>query len=128
MKKTTQKQFNEFRAEVKKWLEFFGLEKQWNVHVALEKIPEEAVANCSTNHRGKIARIVLNTEYPQEDYDQASMRKVAFHEVCELLLAELTGMVGWRYNIDEADVQSATHRVIRNLESTIFERLDNGRE
>lgn len=120
--KTTKKQFSLFKKEALLWLEIFGLEKIWTVKISLVKVDGDIAGQCWWKYSGKIARIVLNTELPEDDYDDESIRRTAFHEVCELLLAETSSIAQARFNVCEEDHKRATHCVIRVLETVLFKK------
>ena len=113
--KLTEKQFKSFESEVEYWLEYFGI-LDWQVLVLFEKI-DDARGDCTFNIPGKIATIRLSKEwnYPPKGFD---VEKCAFHEVCELLLCQLT--VFSNFFIKDSIVEEQTHYIIRTLENTIF--------
>lgn len=121
MNKTTKKQFEVFKAECKKWLKYFGL-NGWRVEYRHDK---------SEGNRGQVAwsitarnsTITLADEW--EDFRDTpitdlEIRKVAFHEVCELLLARMTMMADGKISNHCYAVEEETHNIIRTLENTIF--------
>jgi len=59
----------------------------------------------------------LDVEW-EEMPERNEIKRVAFHEVCELLLASLGWMAKERFNSDEVDEK--IHEIIRRLENTIF--------
>lgn len=111
--KTTSKDFDIFKKEGLKWQNYFGL-KEWSisyVHIKLEGVFGE----CSAIIPGKVCCIRLNTQ-PGEPFN---VRKTAFHEICELLLWELSDMAHAAYSKNMAE--ASTHDIIRRLENTVFE-------
>lgn len=50
--------------------------------------------------------------------------KVAFHETIEILLSELQAVARERFIVDR-DIVSATHRIIRRLENSVFKLIKN---
>ena len=118
---TTKKQFEIFKAETLKWLEFFGL-KGWQVHFIHKKT--DARAKVIFNCVGRIATFILSAEWAEFDgiqFTDHGIKKCAFHEVCELFLGRLNNMTTQRFNLDELDVEEEIHQIIRTLEHVIFE-------
>lgn len=118
--KVSKRQFSIFQKEVERWLSEFGLRNQWNVLISNEKMDGDVAGRCLWKYSAKIARIILNTELPDGDFDDSAIRRTAFHEVCELLLAEVTYLSKQRFDIMEAEIDRAAHAVIRNLEHVVF--------
>ena len=58
----------------------------------------------------------------QKDLTKKVIDEVAFHEVCEALLMELSQLIICRF-IAEKDIPNAVHRVIRTLENTIYHKV-----
>ena len=112
--KTTKKDFADFKKECEKWIAYFGL-IDWQVHFDHEERNDCRAAiyyDCS----GKVCTITLNTIWTHSA--PGGMKKLAFHEVCELLLGPLSEHAGAVYN--HGIVQEQVHTVIRRLENTIF--------
>lgn len=119
--KITKKQFELFKKEALKWLEYFGL-KSWSVYFEQKKI-EGCRALCTFNCVGGIATISLGTSWNEQNkifVTDEIIKRTAFHEVCELFLARLNDMVSQRYNLNEGDVEEEIHRIIRVLENTVW--------
>ena len=118
--KTTKKDFEEFEAECRKWIEFFGM-KDWDFFFYHEfpDWTDECRAACSANYTGKLASLFLSPKWNNRPRKN-EVKKVAFHEVCETLTSQLVSLAQSRYVVqDEIDV--ANHTVIRILENTVFE-------
>jgi len=113
--KTTKSQFNEFKKEAMYWIDYFGL-KNWYVYFENVEL-EGNRAECSFDKPNGIACIRLNTEF-QVSMDSNEIKLCAFHEVCELMLSELTLMSASLFNNEH--VSEKIHDVIRRLENTIF--------
>lgn len=119
--KTTKKQFEIFKEECEKWVDYFGL-KNWQIYYRHVKV-EDCRANCAFNCVGGIATLTLNTDWNEMSDDfvnDDAVRKSAFHEVCELLFGRINDMVGQRWGLIEADAEEEIHRLIRILENVIF--------
>lgn len=117
---TTDKDFEIFKDECEKWIQYFGL-LGWSVLYSHEKIGKESMADIIFNVFNRAAVIRLNIERPESEYTGDSIRKSAFHEVCELFLGRLTYMAETRFLAD-GGVEEETHNIIRTLENKIFKR------
>lgn len=114
MYKTTKKDFEEFKKECEYWIEYFYL-RDWEVIYQHVKIDSRAEIRYSMASR--ITNLKLAIEWSDAPYKN-EIKKVAFHEVCELLLAPLTDIVQNSAAMDIND--RMVHMVIRRLENTIF--------
>ncbi len=120
--KITLKQFELFKKEALKWLDYFGM-KDWQVHFLFKQLKGTRAQICHTCVDG-IATITLNNNWDELDKSMVSnvaIQKTAFHEVCELLLGRLESMVFQRFNLNDGDVEEEMHRIIRVLENTVWE-------
>ncbi len=114
-------QFLVFKDEARKWINLFGL-KDWEIFFRLEETEEFNRAECHINWSGKVCNLVLG-RWQTEERSDSELRKIAFHEVCELLLAEME-----RISLDEEIpyaerkglAEAARHGVIRRLENSVF--------
>lgn len=118
--KVTEEHFELFKAEIRKWIEEFGL-KDYQLHFLLEKIDDRAEIryNCVSG----IAVFVLSTEWDEVDdswLNVDAIKRTGFHEVCELLLGRLVNMADRRYDITEVGIEKETHRIIRILENVLW--------
>ena len=93
----------------------------WDVSYSHE-YEEDCRAFCSADYTGKLATICLSTKWDYKP-DKAEIRRIAFHEVCELLLACLRCLAHARFvTVDE--ITTANHYVIRVLENTLFDEKE----
>jgi hypothetical protein len=119
--KTTKKQFEVFKAECKKWLNYFGL-NGWQAEYRHDKA-EGNRGQVSWRITARNSIITLADEWesfrdtPITDFE---IKKVAFHEVCEILLARITMMANNKIANHEDAVTEESHNIIRTLENTIF--------
>jgi len=114
--KTTKKDFESFRSECEAWVEYFGL-KDWEITYSQED-SNDSRASCGANYTGKIATIALTNEWDYKP-EILEIRRVAFHEVGELLTAPLCIIAESRY-VTQDQVAIANHYIIRVLENTLF--------
>lgn len=122
---TTAEHFEHFTGEAERFISLFGLQ-DWQV--AFHHLPlEDCRANCRFDCQAKQASISLAAEWSQ--YDALSPEKIsktAFHEVCELLLADMYGAatdVDVSGRLREERFERTTHAVIRRMENAVFPLL-----
>ena len=118
---TTAEHFAIFKEECQRNIEQFGL-LDWCVDFAHKRLADDERALCCFHNAGKVVTITLSTEW-DETYEPNDyvVRRAAFHEACELLLAEAHSValnhseltITQRYNA----ISTALHAVIRRLEN-----------
>lgn len=117
--KTTPEDFKIFQEEVAKWQKRFGL-LGWQINTRHQNLRNRA--ECWTRMQGRLASIVLGKIF--QNYDEPpgekEIRRTAFHEVCELLLARLQTHAEAR-NTLPGEIEEAKHEIIRILEHVLFE-------
>ena len=123
--KTTKKDFEEFEAECRKWIDFFGM-KDWDFFFYHEDPvwTKDCRAACSTDYCGKLASLFLSPEWSARPIKN-EVKKVAFHEVCETLTSQLVALAESRF-VCQDEINVANHYIIRVLENTIFEGREQG--
>ena len=115
--RTTKEHFKLFKSEVEKWIQRFGLTDAFLLirHDDLKN----GIGAMKYNYTARTATIFLAKKplfpIPTENII-AEIKSVAFHEVCELLLARLACLAGDRSYCEE-DYTSETHAVIARLEN-----------
>jgi hypothetical protein len=113
-------EFEFFKKEVGWWVEYFGLyEWDWRVFHSKEE-DDEGLAWVKAEEISGIAAVYLAKGWGVDPITPKNLSRSAFHEVCEVLLAELDWLS--RKCVRDGKVDAATHRVIRRLENRIFER------
>ena len=118
--KTTAKHFEIFKTECQKWIEIFGL-KGWQViydHVKMDR--DTIKADCNYSVIKRHCEIRLNTSYPHK-VSNDSIRRDAFHEVCELFIGELVTLAEYRYSTKD-EIEEQAHAIIRTLENVLWEK------
>lgn len=117
------KHFEIFKHECTKWIKTFGL---IDYEIYFSNLADEKNRGfCITNYLGKIGTINMSTEWDFGDVKLSDkqlimeIRKVAFHEVVELLLAQFVHIAESRY-CNEDEMEESRHRIIRTLENVIF--------
>ena len=117
---TSEKDFNVFVKECKKWIKVFGL---FDWEICFEHFDNEdasALAACYYDVPGKSAYILLYQNFYENEISDSLLKKCAFHEVCELLLGKLKCYCETDLKLTNNQIQEAVHTVIRRLENSIF--------
>ena len=113
MAKTTKKQFNMFRREIKNLLKLYGL-MDWEVIYCHEQIDGRAIATTAPELESRIVVFTLNMRYISDDppMSDIELKAIALHEVLELLFTKLEDMV-CKSNITAA--REEVHAIIQTL-------------
>ena len=114
--KTTKKDFAEFKHECLKWIEYFGL-IDWEVIIEHSSEVEDTRGSCHWHETGRTATIVLERTWKHLP-EKNEIKKVAFHEVCELMLARARNMSA--IYCSQSIIDEVMHEVIRRLENSVF--------
>ena len=118
MKKTDP--FKYFTERVKHWTNHFGL-LNWDVNVHEDEDEFDGVlASTFCNISNKRADIYLVMDWNGSEMTKHDLDKTAFHEVLEVMLAEIRQLAG-RRDIRFEEIDGAIHSIIRILTATIFE-------
>lgn len=116
--KSTKKDLNTFVNAVNTTLSFFGI-SEYETTVYHRKI-SDARATCQADMENMMCAIEFNTEWNYRPKVK-EIQRVAFHEVCELLLYPISSLAA-RSNSEE-ETNHETHRIIRRLENVVFPLL-----
>ena len=121
--KVSRQDFEYFKERVRYWLRYFQL-GDWDVDITNIEDTSGAHGGCWSEYRQRQAIININTEFEPTGAKSwtEEVDHVAFHEACELLLAELR-YAGTNRHCTEEMLESAIHGVISRLTNTIL-RLD----
>lgn len=117
--KLEDRHFDFFVECCKAWLDHFGL-LGWEIHFAFmeAEVDSPKAALSVEDFQNRIGVIYLYNEFdmvPEERY----LSRVAFHEVMEVLLADIHSLaIDRAFCADEYDKEH--HRVIRTLEQRVF--------
>lgn len=117
---TDDEHFNIFKEEASFWLEWFQL-SNWCVSFKHKKL--DALAECWTKSQDRVAQLLLSTDWRDEEPLESSIRRSAFHEVCELWLRNLAALGENRY-VDPDEISKETHRLIRFLENRVWPKKE----
>lgn len=118
MPRVTKDYFALYKHEVKFWMKHLGL-TSWEPFFSFEKDVKN-IASVSWDKQGGSAVFYLSTTWGKKSpITEKTISRTAFHEVCEVLLAELR-MMG-EYFVRASEVDRVVHEIIRHLENTVFE-------
>ena len=117
--KTTKKQFEEFKEECEKWIEFFGL-RDWHIDICHEDIGKNAIARCGRLYEDKLAEISYNLN--MDDDIRYSIKETAFHEVCHVLLGEFA-LLAQDPKAREEELENAEHTIVQKLVNSVYKNL-----
>jgi hypothetical protein len=113
--KVTKADYELFKNECESFIATLGL-KEWQVHYSNEET-DDTYARTYMNSGGMVATIVMSRSWDDmRPKDESSIRRLAFHEVCHLLMSPLCNEARERYT---------TLNNLEQLEHTIIRRLEN---
>ena len=123
--KTTEQDFQIFQEAVAFWQRKLGM-LSWQLytrHTFMKDQQGYSVVNLSA----RCATLTLSTTLSNYDEPPGDriIRRIAFHEVCEVLMARMMICAEARY-VQRDELEEARHEVIRTLESVIFEAGNYG--
>lgn len=117
--KTTEKHFELFKHEAKKWVNAFGL-REYELHFKHEEI-DESLAQCGVNEQARLSMIYLNKDWSGEvPLNNTEVKKAACHEVLELLLCRLRAYADIKNGTPEL-VDGEVHRIIQVLLNNFYD-------
>lgn len=122
MYQLTEDDFEIFKEEACKWIDFFGL-KDWVVYYSFEHL-DDCRAQCMANWSAKACSLTLG-KFPERELTENEIRRHAFHEVCELLVSDFEFMaLNEDVPLEERKrlTEVARHGLIRRLENSVFAR------
>jgi hypothetical protein len=126
VKKEPKTDFEIFKNECRKWIKFFGL-TEWEIDYAFVKDDEKIDAWVTFDEiNGMLAVICMNALWKERDetfYTLDNVKKAAFHEVCEVLIAKIIRLASARYCVSEDELTLAKHELIRRLENTLYKEV-----
>lgn len=119
--KDKEKRVELFKKCVRRYIEIFGL-RDYEVFID-EQLNSNVRASCSwhdMNDGAQQLSIFYSKQWIEDEKrNNKEIDKVAFHEVCEGLLSEINNLCYERF-IQEREVRTAIHRIIRRLENMYF--------
>ena len=118
-KQVSKEDFEVFKKECDKWISFFGL-CGWRIFYEFIDAGEDCYAQIRYNLLDRVATITLNLFiYDETERTEVDVKRSAFHEVCELLLARIS-LFGKERFVNENEIDEEIHNLIRIFENTIF--------
>jgi len=120
MYKASKKELEVFKTEAKKWIRVFGL-VDWEIVYGYDEA-NDCRASCTADKESMIALIYLSRDWNTYKPKLSEIRKMAFHEVCELLLAKFRLGAEDRYTTED-ELETERHAIIRVLENTIYRKV-----
>lgn len=117
--KLGQKEFKIFKDEFLYWANIYGL-KGWEFIFKYEDDPENR-ACIQRDLEARIVVVSLADEWIGLPPDEFNLKRVAYHECCELLLSKLVDLCMER-SITEKQVTEEIHNIIRIFENYHFDR------
>jgi len=123
--KITQKEFNIFKNEFLYWADIYGL-KGWEFIFKCENDPENR-ASILRELESRIVIVSIANEWVGLPPDEFNLKRVAYHECCELLLSKLVDLCLDR-SITEKQVVEEVHNLIRIFENYHFDRNYRGKK
>lgn len=123
MKKiTTVKDFELFKKECEYWIDYFGL-KGW--FISYEHSQREPNNAATIYYKTEARDVIIILTKKWDDFDiqkiEPEIKKIAFHEVCHLLLANLSVMAhDEATNLQKSEIRGYEHEIIAVLEKTIY--------
>lgn len=115
--KVTKTDFRFFTSECQRFIDVLGL-KEWSMHYTHEPL-DDAYARTLMNSGGMVATIIMGTYWDDmRPKTKREISRLAFHEVCHLLMNPLATEAMERYTTDHT-LQSLEHTIIRRLENLV---------
>lgn len=121
MNKTTKKDFEMFKMECEKWIDFWGL-KEYSYNFYHEKRESRGLAFSRLNASDYWASLILNTNWCEHKITDLKIKECAFHEVAHVLLERLFSCATARF-LSEEEINSELESVIKRMENCIFKTL-----
>ena len=117
---TTKENFTYFIKECEHWIEKFHL-REWEFRFR-HKDHKNSLAWYKYGWEGRLVTIGLSIKWDEIETTKYNLSKSAFHEVCEILLANLESTA--RLDIcpsQEQELTASKHSIIRRMEWAIWE-------
>ena len=113
------KDFELFKKECLKWIEIFGL-KDLEWQFVFGDCDKDNRAEYLIHAEGRMCTIYLGEIWENDAKTNKNIKRVAFHEVAEVMLHDLRRLAGRDSSWGRVD--EATHRIVRTLENVLFPR------
>lgn len=116
--KTTNKHFKLFCDTATYWLKRFGV-LDYDVEYQHKNV-KEGLGETRYDVLNRWAEIQLSVDFGGVVPTDREIKMTAFHEVIELMMAELICVAGSRYCVSGDDIERTKHRIIRQVENAFF--------
>lgn len=113
---TTEKHFEIFQKECLYWIKKLSL-LRFEFFFANDEIEDRA--DVSINDSSKIVIITLSKKWYNIEPTSKTIRRCAFHEICEVLLNKICE-IALRRDFKVNDLEAETHSIIRLMENIFF--------
>ena len=113
--------FSLFKQECDYWINFFGL-FFWEMNYTNKQVDNESHGVCIISIIDRNATINLEKRNDDE-YNEETIKKTAFHEICDLLLADLSQHAYNTRSSELLSIESSEHSIIKILQNTVYEKL-----
>jgi hypothetical protein len=117
--KTTTAKYELFVAECRRLLKKFNIDT-WQIYFELRKL-DGSQAQIITDTVLRVATISLNTSTSL--HTDEMIKGTALHEICHLLISEISDLATMRY-VSSNDVVQACESVTRKLENLLRDKQD----
>lgn len=117
--KTTLEQFETFKNYINYYLTEFNL-TDWLVYFDFCKLKNRN-AECSTDILGRAVTFSLNTQIYYTDENE--IKECALHEVCHLLIADISDLA-YKRSVTFDQIEQATESVTRRIQSLLKRRVE----
>jgi hypothetical protein len=119
---TTDRHFQIFQKEAKRWIDKFGMQG-WDIRFVHQDLAGDlnaaAFFEAGEDITNRIATIGLARSDFKRKLTAEYIKLCAFHEVCELLLHRFQYLAKARY-CQEEDIDEERHNLIRIMENCVF--------
>lgn len=121
--KTSKKHFELFEKYVREWIEKLGLHS-WDVSVEHVNDGDDRYLGWTNtaSFRDRNATICLGKDWGPTKVTDVDLSRVAFHEVCHVLLSDLHQIAGMRFGVTGDIIEKEVHTIIGVLETVLWKR------
>jgi hypothetical protein len=109
--------FELFKSECSRWIDFFGLKNWWVVH------QRKNLGDSYADITARVDCAIANINFDTKGDSCLDIPRTAFHEICHMLLGGLVSLARERYVV-EREIDAEEESIIRILENSVFETLN----
>lgn len=118
--KTSEKNFEDFKKYCKEYQSFLEL-NNFDIYY-IHKLLKGKFAQTAINYNGHVAVISLSTEWPDRLIIEEELRKCALHEICHILIIQLSFIATCRY-VNDGEIEEADESLTVKLEHLLSKLL-----